>query len=144
MRLLVQEFAAVIMRPANRVDIAGDVEMALRAQEEAVAHAPRAARGLQKFVQIGVCLRGLDAEIAVATLRVEPHQDGKRLDQGGFARAVLTHEEGDRLVETQRAKIPDRGDVERLGVKRGHRVHPKGDFNEEVAVVEDGHGRAPR
>ena len=77
------------------LDLGGDVEIALSAQEEAVRRPQPSAHRANELVQRRVRRARGEVEVARATLGVEAPGHRQRLDERRFARAVLTDEEGD-------------------------------------------------
>ena len=108
MGLLVERHAAIaVNQPRGKggllvhfVNVGRHVVKTLRPEEKAVPGIPFPGWG-QILSQHGVGGPGGEIEIPGAALRVEAAGHGDSLQQGGFPRPVLPHQEGDGPVEVQ-------------------------------------------
>lgn len=121
MRLLVQRDATIAIDDAGTrpifvesLDLGGDVEVALRAQEEAVARSANPAHRPHEFVQARLRTPRTEPEVLRAALRVEAREDRDRFDQRGLSRPVLADEERDLRIERELVEGPDRRNRERI------------------------------
>jgi len=90
--------------------------MALGAQEETVLGAFGRPDRPDEIVQRRMRRPRAEVEVRAAALRIKAPCDRQSLDQGGFAGAVLAHQEGDLGVEFQLVQIADHRQVEGIGV----------------------------
>src|SRR5580704_4020454 len=77
------------------LDLGGDVEIALRAQEEAVARAAMAANRPHELVQARLGASRAEAEVLRTALCVESGEDRDRFNQCGLAGPIFADEERD-------------------------------------------------
>ncbi len=143
--LRVERFAAVGMKDAGigaveAVDLGGEGVETLGAQKITVGAKAGVAFEDQAFLQIlGVGGVGGEPEILAAALGVETPFDGDRLDEGGFARAVLADEKRDFGVQRQPVEVANGGDGKGIVREGGHRLAAESDRADVV-----GHGRGGR
>ena len=90
--------------------------MALGAQEETVLGAFGRPDRPDEIVQRRMRRPRAEVEVRAAALRIKAPCDRQSLDQGGFAGAVLAHQEGDLGVELQLVQVTDHRQVEGIGV----------------------------
>src|SRR5687767_1157120 len=94
--LLVERDAAVAVDDTiaawlrvESLDLGADIEVALGAQEEAIAGPTMAANRPHELVQARLGASRAEPEVLRAALCVESREDRDRFDQRGLARAVL-------------------------------------------------------
>src|SRR5438552_2095235 len=120
--LLVKRDAAVAVDDAKSLDLGGNVEVALRAQEEAVARSTVAAHRPHELVQARLGVSRAEVEVLRAALGVESGEDCDRFDQRRFARAILADEERDLGIELELVESLDGRDRERIDLKIANAV----------------------
>ena len=126
-RLLVQRAAAIARDDrraerrlaVERLDLAGEVEEGLGAQEEVRPRLARAAHEAHDVAERRVGGARLEAEVAAAALRIEAAGDRDGLDQGRLAARVGAGQEGDVRIEVELGEARDRGNRERVGRRVG-------------------------
>src|SRR5262245_39113107 len=97
------------------LDLRGDVEVALRTQEESVSRSTSPANRPHELMQARLRASRAKPEVLRAAFGVESCEHRNRLDQRGFASAILTNEKRDLGVEFEL--------VERLDGWNRERVH---------------------
>ena len=115
-----------------QVNLGRHVVETLRPQEIAISRLQNPARQTQIFVQPRVRLRSRKAKIARAALGVETRRDRDALEQGGFTRSVLADQKRHILVQLERVQCLNRGQVERVLVKRSHVFAAQRDGNQKL------------